>query len=111
MAINTDPYTPNGFEHQRTPKRSITTTALKKLDITRQGITGWRAIVKARTSRHDPKTPAQLRIRNFMRDIRRVYDTLTQEEKDTWPIPPPLPFFRLNLARLMADEPITRTRP
>ena len=109
MAIRTKQFSPNPFLKKRPDRKWITKTRLVKTDIVRQGITGWTKIIRARKSRHDPKTPAQMRIRGFMHAIKRVYDTLDLDEKKAWGIKTPLRFFRSNLARLIAGQEIIRT--
>ena len=98
MAIITTPYIdpPPGTPP---PGRSITKTRLVKQDIVRQGITGWSNIIRQRSGRHDPKTPAQIACRAPMRFARPNWWAANQDIKDQWNLEHPLDFFCQAVAR------------
>jgi len=114
----TTPYTDDEAGGRQKQPKTVIRQPRTKTNTIRQARSDWSINARSRQRRHDPKTPAQMRIRGFMFEIQDAYYQLDEGQKAAWwyeyPTFPhclPLEFFRINLLRLMNDSWITMWPP
>ncbi|HUW85009.1 MAG TPA: hypothetical protein VMZ31_19685 [Phycisphaerae bacterium] len=109
----TTPYIDDEAGGRQKQRKTVIRQPRTKTNTIRQARSDWSINARSRQRRHDPKTPAQMIVRNAMKSIKAVYDSLTYQEHLAWgetsPQLMPLLFFRVNLARVLDDLPIIRT--